>query len=124
MPAGIPIYREDSGWLEGVDGVIDKDLGAAVLARDIGASELYILTAVDRVYLNYKKQNQKELSHLTIAEAKQYLQEGHFPKGSMGPKIEAAINFLEQGGEQLLITSIENAVDAMINNSGTIITKH
>jgi carbamate kinase len=120
---GIPIYREESGWLEGVDGVIDKDLGAAVLARDIGASELLILTAVDRVAIHYKKPNQKDLSHLTVAEAKTYLQEGHFPKGSMGPKIEAAINFLEQGGERVLITSIENAVDAIINNSGTIITK-
>ena len=109
--------------LEGVDGVIDKDLGAAVLAKDIGANELFILTAVDRVSIYYKKPNQRDLSHLTITEAKKYLQEGHFPKGSMGPKIEAAINFLEQGGERVLITSIENAVEAIINNSGTIITK-
>jgi carbamate kinase len=121
---GIPVYREESGWLEGVDGVIDKDLGAAVLARDVRANELLILTAVAQVAINYRKPNQKNLSHLTVSEAMKYLEEGHFPRGSMGPKIEAAINFIKDGGEKVLITSIGNAVDAIINNSGTVITEN
>jgi len=119
---GIPVYREESGWLEGVDGVIDKDLASAVLAKDIDADELLILTGVDRVAINYKKANQIDLPKLNAAEAKRYLEEGQFPKGSMGPKIQAAINFLEKGGEKVIITSIENAVDAINNNTGTIIT--
>jgi carbamate kinase len=119
---GIPVYREESGWLEGVDGVIDKDLASAVLARDINAEELLILTGVDRVAINFKKENHQDLSTLSLDEAKNYLVEGQFPKGSMGPKIQAAINFLEQGGQKVIITSINNAVDALVNNSGTVIT--
>ncbi len=119
---GIPVYREESGWLEGVDGVIDKDLASAVLARDINAEELLILTGVDRVAINYNKENQQDLATLNLKEAKYHLENGQFPKGSMGPKIQAAINFLEQGGEKVTIASIENAVDALVNNSGTIIT--
>jgi carbamate kinase len=119
---GIPVYREESGWLEGVDGVIDKDLASAVLARDIGADELLILTGVDRVALNFKKPDQKDLPFLSLAQAKAYLSECQFPKGSMGPKIQAAINFLEQGGKKVTITSIDNAVEALKNDSGTVIT--
>jgi carbamate kinase len=119
---GIPVYREESGWLEGVDGVIDKDLASAVLARDIGAQELLILTGVDRVALNFKKSDQKDLPFLSLAQAKKYFSEGQFPRGSMGPKIQAAINFLEQGGEKVIITSIDNALDAVKNDSGTVIT--
>lgn len=119
---GIPVYRESSGWLEGVDGVIDKDLASAVLANDINADELLILTGVDRVALNFKKENHKDLLTLKLNEAKKYLSEGQFPIGSMGPKIQAAINFLEKGGQKVIITSIENAVDALVNNSGTVIT--
>lgn len=119
---GIPVYREQSGWLEGVDGVIDKDLASAVLARDIEAEEIIILTSVDRVALNFDQPDQVDLSTLTLSEAQNYLDQGQFPKGSMGPKIQAAINFLQQGGKKVIITSIENAVDALINNSGTVIT--
>jgi carbamate kinase len=119
---GIPVYREESGWLEGVDGVIDKDLASAVLARDIEAQEMLILTSVDHVAINFNKENQRDLMTLNLKEAKSYMDEGQFPKGSMGPKIQAAINFLEQGGEKVTITSIENAIDALINNSGTVIT--
>jgi carbamate kinase len=119
---GIPVYREGSGWLEGVDGVIDKDLASAVLARDIDAQELLILTGVDQVALNYKKPNQQNLSTLTLAEAYRHLNDGQFPKGSMGPKIRAAINFLESGGEKVIITSIDNAVKALTEDRGTIIT--
>lgn len=119
---GIPVYREESGWLEGVDGVIDKDLASAVLAHDVDAKELLILTNVDRVVLNYNKKNQKDLPSLNLKEAKNYLEDGQFPKGSMGPKIQAAINFIERGGEKVTISSIDNAVDALVNNSGTVIT--
>jgi len=121
---GIPVYREESGWLEGVDGVIDKDLAAAILARDIGAKELFILTAVDKVAINFKKPDQRNLDHMTINEAKKYLQQGQFPKGSMGPKIEAAILFLEQGGEKVVITSIENASNVIVSGGGTVITSN
>jgi carbamate kinase len=119
---GIPVYKKESGWLEGVDGVIDKDLAAAVLARDVGAQELVILTGVDRVALNFNQPEQKDLVAMSLVEAKKYLDQGHFPKGSMGPKIQAAINFLEQGGERVIITSIENAVKAILSNGGTRIT--
>jgi carbamate kinase len=121
---GIPVYREKSGWLEGVDGVIDKDLASAVLAHDVDAEELLILTGVDRVALNFNKQNQQDLYRLNLNQAKEYLKQGHFPKGSMGPKIQAAINFLEKGGKKVIITSIDNAIDAIVNNSGTVITKN
>jgi carbamate kinase len=118
---GIPVYREPSGWLEGVDGVIDKDLASAVLARDIGAEDLYILTGVEKVSLNYKTPEQKDLDTVTVSEIEKYLQEGHFPKGSMGPKIVSAINFIRDGGKKVIITSIENAVDAITKGSGTVI---
>jgi carbamate kinase len=119
---GIPVYRESSGWLEGVDGVIDKDLASAVLARDINAAEILILTSVDHVSINYGKPDQTELKGISLQQIQRHMDEGHFPKGSMGPKIQAAINFLQQGGEKVIITSIQNAVDALVNDSGTVIT--
>ncbi len=116
---GIPVYVEEDGTYEGVDAVIDKDLAAAVLARDIDAEELYILTAVDKVALNYRKPNEIQLDELTVAEAKRYLAEGQFPKGSMGPKIQAAINFIESGGKSVIITSVENMSEALAGKTGT-----
>ena len=118
---GIPVYREPSGWLEGVDGVIDKDLASAVLARDIDAEELYILTGVDKVSLNYKTPNQQDLDTVKVGQMETYLNQGHFPRGSMGPKIVSAINFIRYGGKKVIITSIEKAVDAINNNAGTVI---
>jgi len=118
---GIPVYRDETGWLEGVDGVIDKDLASAILARDVHAQVLYIFSAVDRVALNFKKANQVDLDKMTMSEAQKYMEEGHFPQGSMGPKIQAAINFLKSGGQKVVITSIENAVDAVQDNGGTTI---
>ena len=120
---GIPVYVEDDGRYEGVDGVIDKDRAAAVLGRDVNAQELYILTGVDKVCLRFGTPEQKELDTLTIEEAKKYLAEGHFPKGSMGPKIEAAIEFLENGGELVVITSIEKMPDALQGLTATRIVK-
>ncbi|MCD4691744.1 MAG: carbamate kinase, partial [Calditrichales bacterium] len=86
---GIPIYIDERGWKEGINGVIDKDLASAVLAKDVGAEKLIILTGVDKVAINFGAPEQKELSELTVSEAKNYLKAGEFPKGSMGPKIQA-----------------------------------
>lgn len=116
---GSPVYIENDGTFEGVDSVVDKDRSAAILARDIGAQELYILTAVDKVMLNYKKSNQVELDKLTLADAKKHLAEGQFPRGSMGPKIESAINFIESGGEVCIITSTEMMIEAIEGKAGT-----
>jgi carbamate kinase len=110
---GIPIYVMDNGALEGVDAVIDKDRASAILARDIGAELLLILTEVEKVALNYGTLLQMNLDKLSVEEAKKNLKEGHFPPGSMGPKIEAAIQFLESGGKEVIITSIPNAYEAV-----------
>ncbi|MFZ5517135.1 MAG: carbamate kinase [Candidatus Zhuqueibacterota bacterium] len=120
---GAPVYIEEDGTYEGVDGVVDKDRAAAILARDIGAEELYILTAVDKVALNYRKPNHRDLDVMTIAEAKKYLAEKQFPGGSMGPKIESAIHFIENGGHLCIITSTEKMTDAMKGLAGTRIVK-
>ena len=117
---GIPVYVENDGKLEGVDAVIDKDRASAVLARDIGAELLLILTEVEKVALNYGTLLQQDLDTLTVEEAKKYLAERHFPAGSMGPKIEAAIQFLESGGKEVIITSIPKAYDSVKKkNAGT-----
>jgi len=110
---GIPVYVEKNGALEGMDAVIDKDRASAVLARDIGAELLLILTEVEKVALHFGTLLQIDLDKLTVEEAKKYLKEGHFPSGSMGPKIEAAIQFLESGGKEVIITSIPRAYDAV-----------
>ncbi len=118
---GIPICIEDNGTFEGVDAVIDKDFASALLASKIDADLLVILTGVDKVAINYGKPDQKELDTLSIEDAKKYHAEGQFPKGSMGPKILAAISFIEKGGKKVLITSIEKIVDAFAGKTGTII---
>ena len=118
---GIPVYYEADGTLEGSDVVIDKDRASAILANEIGAQELIILTEVDQVALNFGKPNQKILSRVTVSEARQHLADGHFPPGSMGPKIEAAIAFIEAGGEKVIITSIDKAPAALDHKAGTLI---
>lgn len=120
---GAPVYIEEDGTYEGVDGVVDKDRSATILGRDIGAEELYILTVVDKVALNYKKPGQVYLDELSIDEARKYLNEGQFPPGSMGPKIESAIHFLESGGEVVVISSIERMQEAIEGKTGTRIFK-
>ncbi len=100
---GIPVIVKD-GLIHGVEAVIDKDLASALTAVEIGADEFYILTDVPKVYLNFKKPNEKALDTITVAEAKQYLAEGHFTEGSMAPKIRAAIYFVESGGAECIIT--------------------
>jgi len=116
---GIPVCYNEDGTLQGIEGVIDKDRASAVLARDIQAELLLILTGVEKVFLNFGTLLQKELDKITLAEARQYLAEGHFPPGSMGPKIEAAISFLESGGKEVIITSIDKAHEAVLGKAGT-----
>ncbi len=116
---GIPVYIEIDGTYEGIDGVIDKDLASAVLAVDINAHVLAILTSVDYVYLNFGKPDQVKLERITVTEAKKFLDQGQFPPGSMGPKIESAIKFLESGGSEVIITSLHRAKDAFFGDFGT-----
>ncbi len=119
---GVPVFRDISGNLEGLDAVIDKDKASALLGTQIGAELLYIFTNVERVALNFGKENETLLAKLTLKEANQYLEEGHFPPGNMGPKIAASIRFLEGGGKQVIITSIESIKKDVTGQNGTIIT--
>jgi len=116
---GIPVVRQGDDDLAGVEAVIDKDLATSLLAQSIGADLLLISTAVERVAVNYGKPEQRELAELTAGEAKQYLSQGHFPPGSMGPKILAAIRFVEAGGHEALITSPESIGRALAGQTGT-----
>ena len=116
---GIPVVENEEGELAGVEAVIDKDYASALLANSIQADLFVISTAVEKVALNYNKPDQKWLDRLTLAEARQHLAEGHFAKGSMGPKIQAIIWFLERGGKQALITNPENIERALAGETGT-----
>jgi len=118
---GIPVIRNERGDLEGVEAVIDKDLGSSLLARNLGADTFIISTAVDAVYLNFGKKNQEQISRATLAEIKRYLVEGHFTPGSMKPKIEAIIQFLEGGGRRAMVTSPENLLKTIKGERGTTI---
>jgi carbamate kinase len=118
---GIPVMRNETGDLEGVEAVIDKDLGSSLLARNLGADTFIISTAVDEVYLNFGEANQKALRRATLSEIRQYLREGHFKPGSMKPKVESIIQFLEGGGEKGIITSPENLLKAVRGEAGTTI---
>lgn len=119
---GIPVYVDERGFYEGVDAVIDKDRASAILARDINASELFIITDVPEVFIDFRKETQQALHDVTVDDIKKYYDEGQFPAGSMAPKIEAAITFLEGGGDQVVITSIENVREALQGKRGTRIT--
>jgi carbamate kinase len=117
---GIPVIRKPDGELQGVAAVIDKDFASSLLARLINADMLLISTAVEKVAINFGKPEQKWLDKMTLAEAKAYLAEGvHFAKGSMAPKIQAVIWFLENGGKQALITNPENIGRAIKGETGT-----
>jgi len=120
---GLPVIRNEEGDLEGREAVIDKDLGSSLLARNLGADTLIISTAIDAVYLDFGQKNQKALDHVTLSEIKEYLEEGHFKPGSMKPKVEAIIQFLESGGKKAVITSPENLLRAFKGKAGTTITK-
>ena len=120
---GVPVIETEDG-LEGVPAVIDKDRSSALLAQELNADMLVILTAVDRVMINYNKPNQEEIEEMTVEEAKKYIEEGHFAPGSMLPKVEACLEFVEKSDKGLaLITSLEKAAEALEGKTGTIIKK-
>lgn len=120
---GIPILMND-GKITGVEGVIDKDFGSSKLAELIKADMLIILTAVDNVYIHYNEPNEKKLEHVTVSELKPYIESGQFAKGSMLPKVQASINFVEGNPNgKAVITSLENVGEFLSKGTGTIITK-
>lgn len=117
---GIPVYwHADTKYLEAIEAVVDKDLASSVLAREIKADRFYIITDVSKVFINFNKPNQKALDHLTVSEARRLYEAGEFPAGSMGPKILAAIEFVEGTGKEAIITSEEEIEK---ENCGTKIT--
>ncbi len=116
---GIPVVRRENGDLEGVGAVIDKDWASCLLAKNLGAEMFLISTAVDKVAIHFGKPEQRDLDEITVAEAKRYTAEGHFAPGSMKPKIEAAIDFLEHGGERVIITQPHLLEHAMRGETGT-----
>ena len=115
---GIPVINQN-GQLRGVEAVIDKDLAGERLAEIVDADIFLILTDVEKVKLNFRKPNEKDLDKLTIAEAEKYLEEGHFLPGSMEPKVKACIRFLKAGGEKAIITSLDKAIEALEGKTGT-----
>jgi carbamate kinase len=117
---GVPVTENAKGELKGIDAVVDKDMASGLLASEIGAERM-ILTSVDCVYINYGKKSQKRLVRVTIGEAKAYLKAGQFPPGSMGPKIKAAVQFIERGGKEVIITSPELMDKALAGKAGTLI---
>jgi len=119
---GIPVVRERDGRLRGVEAVLDKDRTAALLASILRTDVLLILTDVDRVYLNYDRPDRRPLKQVDVEACKEYLTEGQFPAGSMGPKIESAIAFLGSGGSRVVIASPEQAEEALAGRAGTTIT--
>lgn len=116
---GIPVYRDPVKGLEGVDAVIDKDRAAAILAHDIEANELFILTEADSVFLDFGKPNQRRIPKMRANEAIEYLQSGEFPDGSMGPKVEAAVSFVQGGGDRSIICGLHSLERALVGEAGT-----
>lgn len=117
---GIPVVEDGPGRLTGAEAVIDKDLASSLLATMIGADLFLISTAVEKVALHFNTPRQRWLDRVTLEEARQYQAEGHFAKGSMGPKISAIIQFLERGGRQALVTNPENIARALQGGTGTV----
>ena len=121
---GIPVMEKSPGDYEGVAAVIDKDRASAKLALDLNADMLVILTAVEKVSINFNKPNQFDLSRMTIEQAREYIRQGHFAPGSMLPKVESCISFVENTkGGKALITSLEKAREALQGKTGTILVK-
>ena len=120
---GIPVIEKDNGVLEGVAAVIDKDFAAELLAEQVDADILMILTEVEMVAINYNKPNQENLSHMNLNDAARYVEEGQFAPGSMLPKVQAAMKFVRANPtKKAIITSLDNAVEALENDKGTVIT--
>lgn len=122
---GVPVIKTEAGELKGVPAVIDKDSSSAKLAQDIAADMLIILTAVEKVAINFNKPNQQELSSMTLEECDRYISEGHFAKGSMLPKVEACKKFVAESRKDAvaIITSLEKAAEAIKGETGTVIRK-
>ncbi|MCW6158721.1 MAG: carbamate kinase [Thermoplasmatales archaeon] len=118
---GIPVIRTDSGYT-GVEAVIDKDLASSLIAIELNVDIFIILTAVDAAYINFNKPNQEKLGTVGIDELKKLKSAGHFAAGSMLPKIDAAVNFVEKSGRKAIITNVENMSDALSGKAGTIVT--
>lgn len=116
---GIPVIINGHGLFEGVEAVIDKDYAASLIAREVKADLFIILTNVERVYLNFGKPDEEPIDAMTVKQAEEYLSQGQFPPGSMGPKIQAAIEYIKGAGKETLITSANQLKAALINRSGT-----
>jgi carbamate kinase len=116
---GVPVVRDDRGVRRGVEAVMDKDLTTAHMANVLGVEEIVILTAVSRVAINFGKPDQRELETVTVSEIRKYMNAGHFPAGSMGPKVEAAIRFIEGGGKRAIIGHLNEALPALRGETGT-----
>ncbi|MBU2475871.1 carbamate kinase, partial [Candidatus Micrarchaeota archaeon] len=119
---GIPVIKKRNKWI-GVEAVIDKDKASQLLANSLDIKKIVILTDVEFVYLNYNKENQKELRKIKVKELKKLLEQGEFGKGSMKPKIQACIKFIESGGKKAVITSLNKLIPAIQGKTGTEITK-
>lgn len=120
---GIPVIQDEEGNLIGVEAVIDKDLASSLLARGIGADLLLVSTGVEKVAINFNKPDRRWLERMTVAEAKKHYADNQFDRGSMGPKIQAVIEFIEGGGQTGLITNPENIGRALAGETGTFIVK-
>ena len=120
---GVPVIETAQGRLEGVAAVIDKDFAAELLAEQVDADVLMILTEVEKVAINWGKPDQKDLSRMSLEEASRYVEEGHFAPGSMLPKVQAAMKFVRSDpGKKAVITSLDKALDALAGKTGTVIT--
>ena len=121
---GIPVVKHEDGSLEGVAAVIDKDFAAELLAEEVAADVLMILTEVEKVAVNFNKPDQRDLDELTIEEANKHIADGQFAPGSMLPKVEAAMKFVQSGnGKRAIITSLDKAIDALDGKTGTVFVK-
>jgi len=120
---GIPVVCDASGMQHGIDAVIDKDFTSACMARALGIENLMILTGVSRVAVNFGTLKQKDLEHVPISTMRKYMAEGHFSDGSMGPKVEAAVRFLEAGGEHAIIAHLQEALPALRGEAGTHVVR-
>ncbi len=120
---GMPVIEKEGWGLDGIEAVIDKDLASERLAEAVDAELFVILTNVEKVYINFNKKNQKALEKVTLDEIKKHYDAGEFPSGSMGPKVLAAIRFLESGGKKVIISSVEKGYEALNGKTGTHITK-
>lgn len=116
---GIPVIEDKDGNMQGVEAVIDKDFASSLLASELHADLFLISTAVEKVALNFNRADQQWLDHVTLKDARRYMEEGHFAKGSMGPKVAAILEYLEAGGKQAIVTNPENIERALAGETGT-----